>query len=302
MDRGRHRGLRRAQLDGAGEAGLRQRAGAQPVDPVECHAGLGQRRPRPDDDAAALGLEPDDIERIAAADAQTPALADGVAANTVMAPEHGAAEIDDIAGKRGVRPKLVDDGGIIAVGDEADVLAVGLLGDGEAEAFGEFPGRRLARHGAKREAQQIELRPGGGEEEIALVPGRIGGAVELGPRRADLAPHVMPGRQRVGAEVARGGQEIAELDGLVAADARDRGLAAEIGIGEIVDDLGAEAGLVIEHVMGDGEPLRHLPRIVDVLAGAARPGPGPRGAVIVKLQGDADDLIALLDQQRGGNG
>ena len=105
----------------------------------------------------------------------------------------------------------------------------------------------------------------------------------------------MPGRECRSAEIARGGQQIAKLDPLVAADARDRGLAAAIGLGEILDHVRAKAALVIEHVMGDAEPLGDARRVVDVLAGAARALAPDRRAVVVELQGDADDLKAALN-------
>ena len=72
-----------------------------------------------------------------------------------------------------------------------------------------------------------------------------------------------------------------------------------IGIGEIVDHVFAEAALVIEHVMRDAERLGDARGIADILAGAAGALAPRRGAVIVELQGDADDLAALLDEQRG---
>ena len=65
----------------------------------------------------------------------------------------------------------------------------------------------------------------------------------------------MPGGQRRGAEIARRFQQVAELDPLIAADARDRRLAAAVAVDEILDDCGAKPALVIEHIMRDAEPL-----------------------------------------------
>jgi hypothetical protein len=51
--------------------------------------------------------------------------------------------------------------------------------------------------------------------------------------------------------------------------------------------------------MGDAEPVRDRPRIVDVLPGAAAPGPLHRGAMIVKLERHADHFRAGPRGERG---
>ena len=79
--------------------------------------------------------------------------------------------------------KPLDDLAVMARRNEADVLAVGLLGVEEAE-----PARQLAHlrlwHLAERKAQPLELRARGGEQEIALVALGIGGAIERSARHA----------------------------------------------------------------------------------------------------------------------
>ena len=62
----------------------------------------------------------------------------------------------------------------------------------------------------------------------------------------------------------------------------------EIALGEAVDHRLAEARLVIEHVMGNADGLRHPAGIVDVLAGAAGALAMGGGAVVVELERDAD--------------
>ncbi len=51
--------------------------------------------------------------------------------------------------------------------------------------------------------------------------------------------------------------------------------------------------------MGNAEGLGHAARIVDVAAGAAGALPVGRGAVVVELERDADDVVALALQQAG---
>ena len=77
---------------------------------------------------------------------------------------------------------------------------------------------------------------------------------------------------------------------------------AEVAVDEAVDHRLAEAALVVEDVMRDAERLGHAARVVDVLPGAARALAVRRVAVIVELQGDADDVVAFPRQQRGHDG
>ena len=112
----------------------------------------------------------------------------------------------------------------------------------------------------------------------------------------------MAGRQDVGAKVARCLEEIGKFDVLVAGDAGDWRLARHIAACEGVDDLFAEAGFVIQHVMGNAKALGDPTGIVDILAGAAGALAMGGGAMVVKLQRDADDVIAFLLQKRCHNG
>ena len=108
---------------------------------------------------------------------------------------------------------------------------------------------------------------------------------------------IMAGRKAVGAEVARRFQQIGEFDGLVAANAGDRGLAAKIAVGEILHHLVVKATFVIEHIMRDAEPSGDGARVVNIGTGTARPLGLDGDAVIIKLQGDPHDLVSLLMKQ-----
>ena len=106
----------------------------------------------------------------------------------------------------------------------------------------------------------------------------------------------MAGRQQVGAEVIGGVEQIGEFHVLVAGDAWHRGLAGDVGAGERLDYFLSKALLVVEHVMGNAEPRRDVPRVVDVLPGAARALAMGRFTVVVKLHRHADDVVALPRQ------
>ena len=233
----------------------------------------------------------------AAANTEAAALTDRVVDDALMAAQHRAGEIDNIAGLARFRAQALDNTGVIAVRHEADVLAVGLVGGDQFIAARQIA-HLILRQIAQRKAQKIHLFAGRGEQEIALVAGRIGGAMQLRTRAAIDAANVVPGRQHIGVDLARGRHQIAELHSLVTRHARDRRFPANIGIGEAVDDVGAEPGLIVEHVMGNVQPVGDPAGIVDILAGTAGLGFTDRRAVIVELQRDTDDIVALVIQQR----
>ena len=150
--------------------------------------------------------------------------------------------VDDVAGSGGVGADAADGRAIVAFGNEADVLTVGLGGDSEPGLRGEVANRRLGQ-AAERKAQEIELLRSGSEEEIALVARRIARPVQFGSRRAEGAADIMAGRKAISTKVARHGEQIGELGPHVAADARDRRAAGEIIGGKPVDDVLPKPGL-----------------------------------------------------------
>ena len=109
----------------------------------------------------------------------------------------------------------------------------------------------------------------------------------------------MAGREAIGAKLAREGDQVGELHALVAQRAGHRRPAARIFVGEAVDHAVAEAAFVIEHIMGDAEPVGDRLRVVNVLPGAAGARAAHRLAMIVELQRDADHLRAGARGERG---
>ena len=112
------------------------------------------------------------------------------------------------------------------------------------------------------------------------------------------AGDIMAGGERIGPELAGEAEQVAELHGAIALDAGDRRLAGEIALGEALDHRVAEAALIVEHVMRNADRLGDAAGVVDILAGAAGAGAVHGFAMVVELQGDADDVIALALQQR----
>ena len=107
----------------------------------------------------------------------------------------------------------------------------------------------------------------------------------------------MARRHSLGPEVAGDVEKIAELDGLVAADARHRRLTGQIAVGKLVDHRVAELRFIIEDVVWDAQHLGGQAGIVNVLPGTTGPLLLQGGTVVVKLQRHADDVIACLVQQ-----
>ena len=151
----------------------------------------------------------------------------------------------------------------------------------------------------KRRKSSCALR--GGEEEVGLVALAVDRTVEPAAAIDELALHVVAGRQHIGAEVLGDCHQVDELHRLVAGDARHRRLALLIGVGEGLDHRVAEALLVVEDVVRDVQRGGDAAGIVDVLAGAAGALAMGRLAMVVELERDADDVIALAGEEAGNH-
>jgi hypothetical protein len=199
-------------------------------------------------------------------------------------------------GPGSARPQPLDHFRIMSARHEADVLAVLLVGNRKPE-----PARQLARFRlgaiAERKAQQVELLARCAEQEIALVAFGLTGAVQR-PAAIRQRPRsdIMAGRQSLGAEFARGIEQVAEFDRLIALDARHRGLAGDVTCGEPVDHRFLEAAFVVEHVMRNADAFGNRAGIMDIAAGAAGAFAVGRGAVVVELKRDADDVVTRIGQ------
>ena len=201
------------------------------------------------------------------------------------------AQVDDLTRRGGLRPEPLDQAGIVAVGDEADVLAVRLGGDEEPRSFRQLAHRRL-RQVAQGEAEEVELLGGGAVKEIALVAARIGALVQLCARVVHHPADVMSRGETIGAELAGEVDEVGELHALVAQRTGHRRAAAGVIVGEAVDHLPPKTGLVIKHIVRDAEPVAHRACVVDVLSRTAGARTFGRLAMIVQLERDADHLGA----------
>src|SRR5262245_53580150 len=169
---------------------------ADPVHVAQAHAAGAQCFARPDDDAPRRRIEPHHIERIAGRDAEPAALSDREANDAVVAAEHLAIEIDDVARLGRARPQALDHFGVAAGRHEADILAVVLVRDRKTELASELASLGLAAL-TERKAQHVELLARGREQEIALVALRIARAIERASAAGERARgDVVPGGDR----------------------------------------------------------------------------------------------------------
>ena len=276
------------------------------ADPVEAAGAEGagsEVRVRSYGDAVAVGVDGEDIERRGGADAQALALADGEVGDAVVTAEDFAIGGDQLAGGVGERAALLFHVGgeellVVTAGDEADLLGVGLFGQGQAMLAGHFAHFGLG-EAAEREQSSRELLLGEAEEEVGLVLGSIRGALE-DPALADgveLVDGVVAGGDAACADGAGGLEQRVELEVVVAERAGDGRAAVEILVDEGADDILLEALLLVDDVVGNAEVLGDAAGVIDIIQGAAAAGLGGIGNAVLaceaglvpELEGEADD-------------
>ena len=213
-----------------------------------------------------------------------------------MLTQNGAVVIHDLARFRRARAQFFDHLGIVAIGHKTNVLAVGFVRQRQPVFACQFAGLFLGRVMAQREPQIIELFWRGREQEIALVLGRVGGAMQFRPLIAHHPLNVVTGRHAVGVQIARGFQQVLELDPFVTADAGHRCRPSQIAVGEFINHGILKDVFVIKHVMGEAHFLGHAAGIVNITARATGAFLGQRRAMIVELQRHAHNVVPLFGQ------
>src|SRR2546427_3681083 len=157
----------------------------------------------------------------------------------------------DRSGTQSLGREPLDARGVIPAWNEADLLAVGLVGDAQAVPAGDLPDLRF-RVGADRKAQVRQLLLGEAREDIRLVLVPVDRAQEPVPAvRGPVHAGVMPRGQELHADPADPAQEEIELDRLVAGDAGVRGAPAGVLPGEAAGDAPPAPRPEAEHVMPD---------------------------------------------------
>ena len=152
---------------------------------------------------------------------------------------------------------------------------------------------------------------GQAEEEVGLVLGLVGWAGEdpASARLVKVIAGVVARCDAVRADLAGGDEELIELEVVVAEGAGDGGSSGEVLGDEGLDDLGFEAVLLVDDVVGDVELLGYVAGVVDVVDGAAaaldcfgHAFVTGEAALVPELEGEADDLVTLRAQECGDCG
>ena len=195
---------------------------------------------------------------------------------------------------------------MVAVGDEADLVAVRLLRNGQPELA------RLLAHGAlvevaDRKHRVRELRLVQREEEVRLILRRVRAALQPVASGGGIEIHarVVTRRHELRAEPVGAVDERRELQVAVAVDARDRRAAGRILADEVRDDGLGELRLEIDDVVRDADARGHAARVVEVVDRAARAEAHAAlvrsSCLVVQLHRQPDDVVPLARQQRGGH-
>ena len=258
------------------DAGLDHGAGLGSVEPVEAgrhESAVTKIFVGSHHHAAGLGLYPDHIGRHAERHADAAALPYGVAVVAVVLTEHVALGVYDVAGSVDVGAVLLHEAGVVVVGDEAHILALGLLGGQQAEAAG-MVSHLVLRHVAEGEEGARQGVGCDGKEEVGLVLRGVDGGEELRSAVFGGADACVVTRGKVGRTQRHGtGEQHLELEHAVALDARIWSRAGQVGIGEVVHYGFLEGLAQVHDIEGNAEVVGHsscIYGIVEPTAGSRR--------------------------------
>src|SRR5438093_289196 len=216
--------------------------------------------------------------------------------DAAVAPDLLSGLVDDCAPPERLGRRLpLDEAGRAARGHEADLHAVRLLGDREAERPSLGPHLGLGQL-ADREERPLQVRAGEREQEVGLVLGGVGRGPEAWAAAlgVDADAGIVAGGKPARAELPGSPPEQAELDVLVAARARVRRAPGEVLGDERPHHLALEDVGEVEHVVGKAEPVGDRARVVEVVEGAAA-----AASVARQAERDADHLMARADAPGG---
>ena len=221
-----------------------------------------------------------------------------------MPPQHRAALVQDVSGRKGPSGPARQEGGVIPVRHKADILALLLLGGDEAALLRKAPHLRFGKL-PQGKAQMGELPLAQGVEHIALILALIQGLAQfIAPGLPVLGDAgVMAGDKTVKAPLQGQVQQGPELQEVVTVDAGVGGLAAFIGLGEAPDHGGAKDAGEVQGLVGDAQLKADIGRILRVpVRAAALVASKPQIPAAVQPHGDALAGIARALHQQGGGG
>src|SRR5579883_557949 len=172
----------------------------------------------------------------------------------------------------------VDESGVVAVGNEADLLAIGLCRGWNRELARELADLRFF-ESAERKQGSRELRLCQSEKKVGLILCSIGAAAHF-PTPAVRVPcdlRVMARCNAGRADAVGHFQELIELDEVIAQRAGDGRASGKVLVDEWLHHLPLESIFKIDHVIGNAEMLRDVARVVHIVERAAASGGGSGG-------------------------
>ena len=236
-------------------------------------------------DAVALRVDGADKDRIPQGDTQMLALTDGVMQKPFVLSADRAVGRDELTG-RTTAQLLLDEGGVVPVGQPADFLAVGSIGAGKTQLMCNLTHLCFFQT-LQRQQQHRQLLLGQTIEHIGLVALQaVGFSQHSGAVGLLLDPGVVTGRNEIKSQLRRSFADEGKFGGRVAQDAGVGGASLPIFPAEGQDDVFLKLPMTLDDVQ------RHLHLFCDDSCGLDRCPVRRR-----KFQNDPFDLIALLTQQ-----
>src|SRR5690606_32806073 len=138
------------------------------------------------------------------------ALANCVVHDALVLADHMTIDMHDVAGRHGFWLQTLDNIGVSAGRDEADVLTVRPSGNRKIKLPGQGSDISL-RQVAEWEPQHVQLLTGGREQEVTLIAVGVPCTSQFGACRAFPAANVMAGGECVGSEFLGGVEQVTEL-------------------------------------------------------------------------------------------
>src|SRR5690606_1862303 len=188
----------------------------------------------------------------------------------------------------------------VAVGHEAELLRVGLLGVGHAEPLALGARLGLEEIAEREEEPRARLRREA-EEEVALILVEVAAAEEARALGAVDDLGVVAGGDVRAAELVGEAREHLELHRAVAVHARRGRPAPAVFVEEWLHHLAPEGGALVEDVMRDAEVIAGAPRVLAIL-GRAAAADLVLALCVPEVERDAHHVVTLFAEERRGDG
>src|SRR3989442_8419725 len=232
--------------------------------------------------------------------AESAALSHRIQGGASMRSQRTPAAIEDWAAADW-QPRRQIAGGL-AARDEADLLALGLVGDGEAELAGVLADLTLG-HAAEREQDAPEPLAVQAIEHVRLILRVVDGGVQLRAAGAVDHPRVVACRKPVESKLEHAGGHEVEAHERVAAHAWIWRAALEVGAVEGLNHPFPKLALQGPAVIRNVEDRGNAPRVFHGVEGAAPAAARRLVGVVARplLQGHAHHVMALRLEPRCGD-